>query len=75
MTQLELDLMKPPLMMPSYLCGECGIEMLLDHDAGARAAERVITARCFTPRCLQKDQRVTLALQPASVTAEAPTTT
>lgn len=67
--------MKNPLMLPSLLCGECGIEMLLDHDAGARARDGTVVARCFTPRCAQKDLRVTIMLQPASVAAEASTTT
>lgn len=62
--------MKPPLMLPTLLCSACGIEMLLDHDPAIRAHEGVVTARCFTPRCAQKDQRVTITLQPASVASE-----
>lgn len=61
--------MKNPLMLPSYLCGECGIEMLVDHAASSveRAREGMVRVRCYTPRCPQKDVRVTVVLIEALV--------
>jgi hypothetical protein len=46
---------KTPLMLPAYLCGECGIEMLLTSaPAVERAAAKAVTAACYTPRCAQR---------------------
>ena len=64
--------MKSPLMLPAYLCGECGIEMLHDmaFSGEGRARERSLILRCYTPRCPQKGVNITVLLQPASVPEE-----
>lgn len=55
--------MKVPLMMPSYLCGECGIEMLLSSQTPQeRAAARTAQLSCYTPRCPQKGVRYEVTL-------------
>lgn len=59
--------MKPPLMMPAYLCGECGIEMLLDRRPPEARVGGAVGASCHTPNCPQKGVMYEIALQPASV--------
>lgn len=47
--------MKMPLMLPEYLCGECGIEMLLGRlETEKRAVTKSVTVSCYTPQCPQK---------------------
>lgn len=61
--------MNPPLILPSYLCGACGHELLIDraYSANARAQQHSVITRCYVQRCPQKGQSITIALQPASV--------
>jgi hypothetical protein len=63
--------MKTPLMLPSYMCGECGIQMLPDRRS---PEERVggpngptVIATCHTPRCPQQDVPFEILLHPALV--------
>jgi hypothetical protein len=65
--------MKNPLMLPAYLCGECGIEMLLtSHPSVERAAARAVTAACYTPRCSQKGVAVGIPLLEVSAASMQP---
>lgn len=63
--------MKLPVVLPTYLCGECGIEMLLDRRP---SEERVkgpmgpnVTVSCYTPQCPQKGVVYGIVLQNAPV--------
>jgi len=63
--------MKLPVTLPSYLCGECGIEMLLDRrPPKARVSGPLgpmVGATCHTSSCSQRGVEYEILLQAAPV--------
>jgi hypothetical protein len=65
--------MKPPLMMSTYVCGECGIQMLMDRPKpeSLRATTKSQRITCHTADCAQRGETFTVLLAEALVATEA----